>query len=177
LLGLKATAERYASGCALEIERGWVGYAAAGLRRLRTKSTESPRIIPAAIDSHGKPGTAGTTSGVVALDDEDAVTVTILTEPEVLVELLVSSLVVELDVWVVELVTWAELVDVEPVVVELVEEEVLLELVLLVVVTTIGTVVVAIWAGGFSGSRWNSPETSDPPTGVPTANPSSGPVR
>jgi hypothetical protein len=49
-------------------------------------------MIPAAIDSHGKPGTAGTTRGVVALDDddeEDAVTVRVLTDVAV-AELLVD---------------------------------------------------------------------------------------
>jgi len=45
-------------------------------------------MIPAAIDSHGKPGTAGTTSGVVTLD-EDFVTVTVLTD-EVATVLLVT---------------------------------------------------------------------------------------
>lgn len=68
----------------------------ADLRRLRMTSTERPMMIPAAIDSHGKPGTAGTTSGVVAIDEDDAVTVTVLTEVDVLLDVLLA--VAELDV-------------------------------------------------------------------------------
>jgi hypothetical protein len=40
-------------------------------------------MIPTTIDSQGKPGIAGTTSGVVALDDDD--TVTVLNEVEMIV--------------------------------------------------------------------------------------------
>jgi hypothetical protein len=45
-------------------------------------------MIPATIDSHGKPGIAGTTSGVVALDDD---TVTVLNEVIVLTEVAVLT--------------------------------------------------------------------------------------
>jgi hypothetical protein len=47
-------------------------------------------MIPATIDSHGNPGTAGTTSGVVSVD-EDAVTVTVLAEADVLLEELLAA--------------------------------------------------------------------------------------
>ena len=73
-----------------------MAYLEADLLRLRTISTESPRKIPAAIDSHGKPGIAGTTSGVVTLvvelDEDGAVTV-VLTELTTLEELLTTWLV------------------------------------------------------------------------------------
>jgi hypothetical protein len=140
-------------------------------------------MIPAAIDSHGKPGTAGTTRGVVALDDddeEDAVTVRVLTDVAV-AELLVDWLVAELEVWV-EVLTWVdvvavELVEAELVVLEIVEEDDVLELEVLVVVT-IGTVVVAIWVGGFGGSRWKIPDSEGvPEIPAPTAKPSVGDVR
>jgi hypothetical protein len=139
-------------------------------------------MIPAAIDSHGKPGTAGTTRGVVALDDddeEDAVTVRVLTDVAV-AELLVDWLVAELEVWV-EVLTWVDVVAVEAelVVLEIVEveEDDVLELEVLVVVT-IGTVVVAIWVGGFGGSRWKIPDSEGvPEIPAPTAKPSVGDVR
>jgi hypothetical protein len=62
-------------------------YAAAGfLRTLNTNRTERPITIPAIIDSSGKPGIAGTTRGVVALDEDDTVTVTTLGDVAVLLE-------------------------------------------------------------------------------------------
>ena len=55
------------------------GYAVAGfLRTLSTTRTERPTMIPAIIDSNGNPGIAGTTRGVVTLDEDDTVTVTTL---------------------------------------------------------------------------------------------------
>jgi hypothetical protein len=50
-------------------------------------------MIPAAIDSQGKPGTAGTTSGVVALDWEVTVTVTVPPEVDVLLDVPVDVLI------------------------------------------------------------------------------------
>jgi hypothetical protein len=44
--------------------------------------------MPATIDSHGKPGTAGTTSGVVTLVEGNVATVTTLAEVAVLVDVL-----------------------------------------------------------------------------------------
>ena len=64
-------------------------------RDRRTTRTDSPSRIPAAIDSNGKPGTAGTTRGVVMLVAEDAVTVMRLRATDVLVE---SWVVVDVDV-------------------------------------------------------------------------------
>jgi hypothetical protein len=138
-------------------------------------------MIPAAIDSHGKPGTAGTTRGVVALDDddeEDAVTVRVLTDVAV-AELLVDWLVAELEVWV-EVLTWVDVVAVEAelVVLEIVEveEDDVLELEVLVVVTI--CMVVTIWVGRSGGSRWKIPDSDVvPEIPAPTAKPSVGDVR
>ena len=69
------------------------GYPEVDLLRLRTISTERPTRIPAAIDSHGKPGIAGTTSGVVALLvvlEEDGA-VTLLSDVVVLLEVLLAG--------------------------------------------------------------------------------------
>jgi len=41
------------------------------LRRLITPSAVKPTIIPAMIDSQGKPGIPGSATGVMVLDDVD----------------------------------------------------------------------------------------------------------
>ena len=107
-------------------------------RDRRTISTDRPRRIPAAIDSNGNPGTAGTTRGVVMLVAEVAVIVMRLRATDVLVE---SWVVVDVDVCDTVVETWAVLV-VDDAVVLLVD----------VIVVVIGIVVVAI-CFGLGGSR------------------------
>ena len=55
-------------------------------------------MVPASIDSIGKPGTAGMTSGVVTLDVSEGVTVTVLTAEDVELDVLASLVVMLLDV-------------------------------------------------------------------------------
>jgi hypothetical protein len=133
--------------------------------------TERPMAIPATIDSQGKPGTAGTMSGVVALDDDTEsvlkeVEVTVLTEVAVLIDV-VTEVTVCGELVDVELLV----ADVELLVAELVVEDVLLLTIVVDVVTTV-VVVEPPPPPPLGGSRWNiRPSEPDPPE-VPTAKPS-----
>jgi hypothetical protein len=138
-------------------------------------------MIPATIDSSGKPGIAGTTRGVDTLDEDDTVTVTTLCEADVLVE---SWVTLEVDDWETVLLTWTtpvELVELTllvELVIDVIVETVLLAVVaelLLMDVAVVGVDVVTIWFG-LGGSRWYIAESMDVPTGCPTANPSCGPI-
>jgi hypothetical protein len=135
-----------------------------------------PMAIPAMIDSTGKPGTAGSTKGVV-VELEDSVTVTVVSELvlDVSLNMLLS---VELASVLVVLVVSTVLVSVELVVLEVT----MLVLVALVAVELDAVVVVVPPppppppVGGFSGSRWRIPASVPPVIGRPTAKPSSGPL-
>lgn len=141
-------------------------------------SAVRPMAIPAMIDSTGKPGTAGSTRGVV-VELEDSVTVTVAAELVLALEVsLTMVLSVVLVSTLVVVVDWTELVSVELVVLE-VTMLVLLELVEALLDVEIVVVVVLPpppLVGGFRGSRWKMPANVPPVIGRPTANPSSGPL-
>jgi hypothetical protein len=138
-------------------------------------STDRPIMTPATIDSNGKPGTAGTTSGVVWLDEDDAVTVTVLTEVPALDDVLLETwLVLDVDIWDIEVVGCDVLVTEE--VLLLVAEEVVLvsmlvitEVLVLVTTLVVDNVFVTPPVGG---SRWNIRPREAKSPAVPTANPS-----
>jgi hypothetical protein len=134
-----------------------------------------PRIKPAIIASHGKPGIAGSIIGVVtetvvALLVVVGVLTTVSVETDVLTTVVVSELVVVTGVVEtlddVELVTEVGVVAV----VTTLELELEVELELVVVVTCCPT------TGGIVGSRWNIPDRPLVPVlgGAPTAHPSVG---
>jgi hypothetical protein len=125
------------------------------------------------IDSHGNPGIAGSTRGVVV--EEDVVTVCVTTAVvltrDVEIDVLISV------VAVLAVVTASdELVEVTLELVELTVELVATDVI--DVLPVVGDVVVAVYTvGGLGGSKWIMPDKLPPATGRPTAQPSSGPVR
>jgi hypothetical protein len=135
-----------------------------------------PTITPAIIDSHGNPGIAGSTRGVVA--EDDVVTVCVTTA-------VVLTMEVEIDVLISVVVAVLAVVTVLPCDEE--EELALLEVVLLVIVNVeLPAVTVVVTSdpplplvGGFSGSKWNTPASGiggvvieNPEGPAPTAQPS-----
>jgi hypothetical protein len=131
-------------------------------------------MMPAMMDSHGKPGTAGRTIGV---------------ETEIVAELLVvvgvlTTVIVETETDVLTTVVGSELVLVKGIV-EALEEVELATIVGVVVVATeldveleFELAVVTCWptTGGTVGSRWKMPDRSFVPMlgCAPTAHPSVG---
>jgi hypothetical protein len=132
-----------------------------------------PRIKPAMIASHGKPGIAGNIIGVVteivvALLVVVGVLTTVIVETDVLTTVVVSELVAVTGV--VEALDDVELVTEVGVVTVVTMLELELEVELVVVVTCCPT------TGGIVGSRWNIPDRPLVPVlgGAPTAHPSVG---
>lgn len=134
-------------------------------------SAARPVAIPASIDSHGKPGIAGITRGVVKLE------VDVVTSELLVIEGDDVTTLVETDVVVTTLVTIDEVLDelvtldVAELLVDTLEEE--LDEELLVVLN--GNDVVAVTLAGTppGGSRWkmSASEFGKPAMFVPTAKP------